>query len=321
VAQRDRDLIALRDLLLSSQLAFDYGDEDMLARLGAVKRCASRATLTVGEAAYRAVIVPAVGTIRSTTIALLERFAAEGGIVVRAAGGKSAFVDGEESDALERFASATPAVKQDRGSLTASLATACRRVTITDGAGSPVRCCLYRLRRDGDGFALFVCNTGHDFDSPFDEWAVGEVYVDERRLALPRASIAVRATTGEQPLELDPATGHVFVADAVREGDSWVVSTSFPALGSRLLLFPHGESPGATFGPRPVYESARTFELAGPWNAELTEPNVLVLTAPHGARAPKPRTRRRIYSARTTRCVRPWGCRFAAPPWSSHGRA
>lgn len=69
---------ALAQFLLSNNVEYDYGDEEMLSRLARVEGD----SLIVGKVRYKKVIVPKMLTIRSSTLALLERFAAAGGSVV-----------------------------------------------------------------------------------------------------------------------------------------------------------------------------------------------------------------------------------------------
>ncbi|MBQ3810474.1 MAG: hypothetical protein II839_06600, partial [Kiritimatiellae bacterium] len=76
----DREQFADLGELLAAHVDFDYGDEDILARRGRVLR-GRRARLRVDRAKYDAVLVPALETIRPSTLALLSAFAAAGGRV------------------------------------------------------------------------------------------------------------------------------------------------------------------------------------------------------------------------------------------------
>lgn len=64
--------------LLSHNVEFDYGDEDMLARLAKI----SGGCIKVGQASYKQVIVSGMVTIRSTTLKLLKDFEKSGGQVI-----------------------------------------------------------------------------------------------------------------------------------------------------------------------------------------------------------------------------------------------
>lgn len=65
--------------LAGNRIDFDYGDEEMVGRLGSVK---DNGILEVGKAKYKTVLVAGVDTIRSTTVNLLEAFMKAGGKVV-----------------------------------------------------------------------------------------------------------------------------------------------------------------------------------------------------------------------------------------------
>lgn len=66
--------------LASSQIDFDYGEEDILARHGAVHGN----MLYVGKAHYKTVLIAGMDTLRSTTLKLLCNFVRSGGKVVTA---------------------------------------------------------------------------------------------------------------------------------------------------------------------------------------------------------------------------------------------
>ena len=93
----------VRDSLLAANLDFDYGDEDILARHGAVRRTADGAVLQVAQAEYRVVVVPPMWTIRKSTLALLRQFRDAGGEVVFA-GPAATLVNAEPSDAAQTLA-------------------------------------------------------------------------------------------------------------------------------------------------------------------------------------------------------------------------
>ncbi len=89
--------------LAGTQMDFDYGDEDFLARLARVERAGDgRPVLVLGEMRYRAVLVAGVHTLRGTTLDLLEGFAAVGGSVV-VSGDAPTYVDAAPSDRGRNF--------------------------------------------------------------------------------------------------------------------------------------------------------------------------------------------------------------------------
>jgi len=68
----------LAEYLLKNNVEYDYGDEEMLSRLGKVED----GTLVVGNARYKKVVIPQMLTIRSSTLQLLEQFQHCGGKVI-----------------------------------------------------------------------------------------------------------------------------------------------------------------------------------------------------------------------------------------------
>jgi len=287
VAYQDRFDDDLR-ALLSAGLDFDLGDEALLAKYGAVRggskagkgkasKSSDPAVLTVGKATYRAVLVPSLKTIRSSTLELLVKFRAAGGLVVFT-GESPAAVDAEPCECAAKFAAAGPAFGEVNQAV-ATLAPAARRVDVVDAAsGKIIPESLYLLREDKDATYLLVVNTslvpgGWQKDPLVRDRgaAYNDVEIRVRVEGLPAATAAKCA-----PVELDPATGEMFAADATFNG-LWQVKTSLPRIGSRLFVFPHKPcdcSPQARVTRREV--SATPINPAA-WDLALDEDNVLVL--------------------------------------------
>ncbi len=78
VAEQDKAFRALSDLLSRHQVAYHYGDEDIMAELAHVEGN----TLVVGNGRYDKVLIPNVESLDSSTVALLKEFAANGGTVI-----------------------------------------------------------------------------------------------------------------------------------------------------------------------------------------------------------------------------------------------
>jgi len=115
----DAALVELCDHLLAIQRAFDLGDEGLLARYGAVVD----GQLQVGAMRYAVVVLPEMITIRSTTLDLLERFAAAGGTIL-AAGNLPQRVDGAPDPGAAALASIVNRVPNEPSALRAALADA-----------------------------------------------------------------------------------------------------------------------------------------------------------------------------------------------------
>ncbi len=275
----DRAVGKLRDTLLSAHLDFDYGDEEILSRhAGVVPASGKRpVALRVGQALYKAVVVPPMTTMRRTTLSLLERFREAGGTVVFA-GRPAACVEAVRDPGPAAFARRCPRAPAHGPKLAAALDPLCRRVSIADAAGQEIAGVLHLLREDRDAFRLFICNTGHTAAQlrrlPFNE----DVMVRDRRAVWPAVRIRGFAECAGAPQEWDPDTGRRFAANAARGKDgAWEIATDLPALGSRLFVLPKGKMQ-ESLPMRPVSTTLRCIPLgARPWEIVLSERNVLLL--------------------------------------------
>ena len=265
----DADLIELINNLLSLHLDFDFGEEALMARDAAV----AGDRLRVGKAAYRAVLIPPLATIRSTTLALLERFADRGGDVFHL-GAAPERVDGELSgEAARVFAKFRPV---QSALLDQVLSPRIRRVSIFDADGDGEIASALALLKRGRGFeTLFICNTGCDFNRR--QRSVPPVRDRIRRF--PRGGIAWLLPEGYRVYRLDLETGRLHRQEfTVEEG---VVRFAAPleALESRLYFATAEELPAAA-PKRPLRAAGKTPFPDVRHKVELDEPNVLVLDAP-----------------------------------------
>ncbi len=264
----------LRDALLAGNVDFDWGDEDIIARHGRVRRKGGKVVFTVGKADYATVLVPRVRTIRSTTLALLAKFHKAGGAVVFL-GEPPDYVDAlpsiEAADLAERCGRA----KTQRQVVKAVEPTA-RRVSITDGRGRQITPTLYNLSEDADAMYLFVCNTGHNNFGR----QQADPGVRDRRLAFETVNIAVRGDSKAAPIELDCDSGGVFTANGRATRDGWTMTTSLPPIASRAFVLP--KRPMRKMPPkRRQLRDLRTQALGGKkWDIQLSEPNCLALDRP-----------------------------------------
>jgi hypothetical protein len=77
MSRLDRQLVDFIDEMFKIQRDFDFVNEDFLARNGKIENDG----INVGQMKYRAIIVPAMVTIRESTLALLEKFHKSGGFI------------------------------------------------------------------------------------------------------------------------------------------------------------------------------------------------------------------------------------------------
>ena len=146
--------------LAGAQLDWDYGDEEMMGRLGSVDAAAP--AVQVGKGQYRAVIVSGLTTIRATTLDLLEKLVAAGGTVIFA-GAPPKYVDALLSDRAVQLAGRCVQVAGNRDGLVAACEKAVgRHAAITDGNGAFAEEVYCQVRHDGDATYMLALNTNRD---------------------------------------------------------------------------------------------------------------------------------------------------------------
>ena len=279
VVKYDRQLQTIRDALLSSHIDFDYGDEEIMSRHGKVT-AGSEPKFVIGKATYKAVLVPPLVTIRSSTLAMLGRFRSAGGQVVFL-GKPPEYVDAMPSQtALELSGKCVVTANQALDFILA-LEGKCRRISVADGRGNEIPSVLYLLRSDRESYYLFLCNTGHSksqFNLP-----QTDAPVVERNTAVDAAFIRGFGECFGAPIELDPSSGEMWTANAERKDGLWEIKTSFPALGSRLFVIPKEkrEKTHYVLPARPVLKTIKRVRIAKNWwPIGLSETNCLVLDQP-----------------------------------------
>ena len=266
----DAELIELVNNLLSLHLDFDFGEEAMMARNAAV----AGNRLRVGKAAYRAVLIPRLATVRSSTLALLERFADRGGDVFYL-GGAPERVDGELSgEAARVFAKFRPV---QSAFLDQVLSPCIRRVSIFDADDNGEIAPALALLKRGRGFeTLFICNTGCEFD----ERQKAAPLVRDRDRRFPRGRVAWLLPEGYRVYQLDLETGKLHRQNFTVEDGAAVFDAPLEALASRLYFATAEELPSAAplRAPRLPAKSVAFPDVRH--KIELDEPNVLVLDTP-----------------------------------------
>jgi hypothetical protein len=277
VRELDRAFALVRDTLLAGHIDFDYGDEDILARHGRVARRGG-AKLVVGQARYRAVVVPPLRTIRQTTLDLLHRFRRAGGTVVFA-GSPPQFVDARPSAAAANVARDGVVTRPHGRDLLRAVEPAGRRLSIRDASGQECTSVLYLLREDADAYYLFICNTGHRIDGR-GAGILEDVPVAQRKLQCPEVYVSGFGDCGGAPWELDPRTSQVFGAEARRVAGQWRIRTSLPGFGSRLFVIPRKAAVSRLPRPRQLRDVRRQRLTPARWKVVLSESNNLVLDQP-----------------------------------------
>ena len=261
----DEDFLFLTQELLAENIDYDFGEEEILSRIGSVEGNALRA----GEARYKVVLIPELKTVRTSTLRLLEDFADRGGRVFFL-GRAPAFADARRSKEPERvFSKFSPVSREDlAGKLSAA-----RRVSMTDASGRQVRPLLYRLAETEREYTLFVCSFGKEFSPRI----FGESAVLERREAFPQVEIRLDLPRRGSVYELDPFTGNVHAVDFEYVAGAYCFTASFQALESHLYLI-SDDVPADVLPPRRNPPLPRGGKMTiDRFRFELDSPNILVL--------------------------------------------
>jgi hypothetical protein len=223
--------------LLESQIDFDYGDEEMMGRLGVVED----GVLRVGCAKYKTVLISGMDTIRSSTLKLLDQFVAAGGRVI-VAGEFPGYMDAQYAVHNTQYESIA---------FTKDAVLAC---VPPSQAVVEAQNIFGQLRKTEEGLIFAALNVNRDERC---ENAVVRIKTD-----LPIT--AWDCETGEiSAVETETSNGwKVFKTDFPKGGQKlWVASNveqaSQPAHGQTRMSAPH--------------------QLSGPFDYTLSEPNICVL--------------------------------------------
>ena len=242
--------------LTRSHVDFDYGDEEMIGRLNQLGRDAAGApVLRVGKAAYRVVVVPRMTTIRSSTLALLERFRRAGGQVVFA-GAPPAFVDAAPSNAPEALAARSARVPWDRARVVEQCRNHLRHdVEIVDPASGRTHDEIFcQLRQDGDRRILVAMSMDREHG---------------------QKGAILRVKSPGAVAEWDCTTGQRFAVPS-RTVDGWTEwSADFAPLGEHVFVLSRAAEPGLP--AKPQFREVERHAVPGPFAYRLNEPNVCVL--------------------------------------------
>lgn len=263
--KRETNFAALTEWLLYGGIDFDFVSESLLPDQ---KDSSEPGLFGVGAMKYKAVVVPGMRTIRSTTLDRLERFRASGGHIVFA-GEIPSLVDAVPSGRGEALAARCERVNFDEAGILDSLdrhrlvgflykeANENNPPPSHRVASSLTRSLLHQLREEDGVRYLFICNTNK----------VQRMFSAEHfTITLP----------GEWKLDaLDTATGESAPV-AARYGSGTTCADAWLEAACHLLLrLEKGQRwHGASLEPQAVEEVAR---LSSPVAVTLDEPNVLLL--------------------------------------------
>lgn len=147
--------------LVDSQLDFDYGDEEQLARLGGIEVIDDEVFFSLGQMRYRTLVIGGMETIRESTLEHLREFASAGGKVIFA-GEPPTYVDAIPSDAAGIFANEIGVIPWEKEAIVSSIREKSEsQLSVNDGRGVEGVIAQVRLVEDGDLYVALV-NTTHN---------------------------------------------------------------------------------------------------------------------------------------------------------------
>ncbi|MBQ9336966.1 MAG: hypothetical protein IJS14_06695 [Lentisphaeria bacterium] len=236
----------------AGQFAFDCGSEILLGRYGSVKN----GRLVLRKAAYRAVVLPKMLTIRKSTLELLEEFVRQGGTVV-APEGLPVRCEGERSGHPARLRTAAFSELESF-----------RRYTLSDPTGA-VSAALFRGKRKE---FLMVVNAGAaTVNRPGRLWRLPPL--SERNAAFPGLKVFWRTDSEIPPCEYLPETDRYRTVRAVRKKDGWEIAVPLSRLQTRIFTIDPSVRPEA----EAEAGTPCTIGLPGRLEYRLAADNVLLL--------------------------------------------
>ncbi len=245
VQRLSQELRALNDHLLALHRDYHFADEILLARHGAVEEGRVR----VGQMRYRAVLVPPGTTLAQSTVDLLHRFAAAGGLVL-AVGDAPTLVDGRPAQRV--LPPETVHIPNERAAIAQALDARLPADVVIEGNGNEE--VIYHHRRDGSREIFFLANQN--------------LYAGRE--------VTVRLPGVGRLERWDPFTGQVEVLPGRVIDGHTEVELSLPPVGSHLLVLHTDQSPASV--PSQVTSSAvETVMLPDRWTFRRLDPNAITL--------------------------------------------
>ena len=262
------------DWLLRGNIDFDYLCESTLPDLCPV----GGAPLRVGEMAYDVVIVPECETLRGTTLARLEAFAAAGGKLVFM-GDAPKYEDAKPSARGKELFDNARQIAFSRGALLDALYDD-RTVEIRDFRGAYTNNLIHQVRRDTDGLWLFISHCAEPYNKDVAREQGIHIYVKGKY----KAELWDTITGEVKPIRHSNKGGKTHIIMSLYDYDSALLylrdteedSAYEPAAVPAptpisILRMNDGYNAWATESPAPVAAIPETVPYT------LSEPNVLLL--------------------------------------------
>ena len=262
--------------LAGSQIDFDYGDEDMLARLGSVNE--DNWWVEVGNMKYKQIVVPPMITIRGTTMDLLEKFAQQEYGQIIFVGDVPKYVDGKPSDRPAKLIETiedenTMQVPMEQEALISQLQDN-PFINVLDSKTLKPITSIYSQARWFNWFR------GHE-----------EVCCVVMNMDLQKSqeNVEMNFTHYNDVQEWDALTGKRYAVDVqkvekvIKDGDTpypvYKTTFSLPPAGEKVFVFKvkSEENKPSDLPKRTTFTAGSSLKIDGPFDYHLSEPNVCVL--------------------------------------------
>ncbi|MBN2640464.1 MAG: hypothetical protein JXR78_02300 [Victivallales bacterium] len=258
----DGEISNLCRMLLADAIDFDYGDEEHLANHATVEEKNGKAILRLGEAVYRAVLLPQLTTVRGSTLELLEKFQRAGG-TVGYIGNIPLRMDGMLNSSVGKFYAVFHKGINE-------LEKVSRRVRFGTPDGSSTAALLYQLRTDENIMSLVVCNTG--FEELKTE--IHRTRCIDRNKRFENLIIDIFTSLSGEWNELELESGNKFRANFIKTSKGFRIFTSMAALQTRVFIL----SSDCTHSVRKSFSPFNTMSIGiSRIPVKMNLPNTLVL--------------------------------------------
>ncbi len=253
----DEELTKLQDILLSSQISFDYGDEIIMEDNAAVVEEKGEVYLQIAEkGSYKVVVIPPSLTWSQKTLKLLQKFINKGGKVVfigetpELIEGENAAEDWEDIKQGDKVYQ----VNNNFNDITTRMEKILdNEIKVINENNEYIEDIYSHLRKDEDKYLLFLNNISQENNY--------------------KAKIKLPFSGNIQEFNLE--TGDIATVDAEQIAGGMKIKTEFPPVGSHAYLIDTAEKPEKinTESPDKVAE----IELSDNWDYSRLNKNSLTL--------------------------------------------
>jgi len=260
IDQMDKKFADLIEWMIFSGFDFDYLSESTIPKLckNGVKSDGGRAKLRAGKMAYSTVIVPALQTIRKSTLDILKEFKNAGGRIIFM-GECPKFVDAEPSDAAKELYLECERIPFEKFALTCALNCE-REIELRNSSGALTQNLIYQMRKDGNYKWLFICNAKHtqNVDVP------------------PAQDVNIKIRGEFKPTLYNTLTGEIEEISFTAKGGYTYISRRMFQHDSLLLRLERSKEKSLTVKSK-KYDVISEKIFTTPVDFALDEPNVVVL--------------------------------------------